>query len=67
MNELKVSVTGMKCGGCTSSVEKALKELEGAKNVAVSLDEKTASVEGVDNVEMVIAAIKTAGFEAMAI
>ena len=64
MSEITVSVTGMKCGGCTSSVEKALNALPGAQNVEVSLEQKTATISGVDDVNLVIAAIKEAGFEA---
>lgn len=33
----QVAIKGMNCGGCTQTVEKALKQIEGVKMVTVSL------------------------------
>tara|TARA_R110002126_G_scaffold222061_2_gene367230 strand:+ start:531 stop:815 length:285 start_codon:yes stop_codon:yes gene_type:complete len=33
----QVAIKGMSCGGCTQTVEKALKQIEGVKMVTVSL------------------------------
>ena len=37
MNEITLSVTGMTCGGCVSSVQKVLAALPGVQSVEVSL------------------------------
>ena len=37
MNEIILSVTGMTCGGCVSSVQKVLTALPGVQNVDVTL------------------------------
>lgn len=39
-----LKLTGMTCGGCTAKVAKALKALDGVKDVVVSLPEAAASV-----------------------
>lgn len=40
----QLNIEGMMCGHCTSRVEKALRAVEGVKNVIVSLENKTATV-----------------------
>ena len=37
MESIQLSVTGMKCGGCVSTVEKILNNSDGIKNVSVNL------------------------------
>ena len=37
MESIQLSITGMKCGGCVSSVEKILKNSDGIENVSVNL------------------------------
>jgi len=37
MESIQLSVTGMKCGGCVSTVEKILNNSEGIENVYVNL------------------------------
>ena len=37
MESIQLSITGMKCGGCVSTVEKILNNFEGIKNVSVNL------------------------------
>ena len=42
--EKNVYIEGMSCNHCKMSVEKALKSIDGVKNVAVNLDDKKASI-----------------------
>lgn len=44
MQTEKLNVSGMTCGGCTSSVTKALKLIPGVDDVSVSLETGEASV-----------------------
>ena len=37
MESIQLSITGMKCVGCVSTVEKILKNSEGIENVSVNL------------------------------
>ena len=37
MESIQLSITGMKCGGCVSTVEKILNNLDGIQNVSVNL------------------------------
>ena len=37
MKTIQLSITGMKCGGCVSTVEKILNNSHGIKNVSVNL------------------------------
>ncbi|MBO6971176.1 MAG: cation-translocating P-type ATPase [Prochlorococcus marinus CUG1431] len=37
MENIQLSITGMKCGGCVNTVEKILKNSEGIENVSVNL------------------------------
>ncbi len=37
MKSIQLSITGMKCGGCVSTVEKILKNSDGIQNVSVNL------------------------------
>lgn len=62
----KYNVTGMACGHCKARVENAIAALEGVESVTVSLEDKTAEVEGEVSDETVIAAVKAVGFEAEA-
>lgn len=44
MQTASLKVTGMTCDGCTAKVAKALKALDGVKDVVVSLSETSAMV-----------------------
>jgi copper chaperone CopZ len=44
MRTEQLNVTGMTCDGCTAKVAKALKALDGVKDVVVSLSPATATV-----------------------
>ena len=37
-NQVTLNITGMKCGGCVSAVEDALKAVDAVESVNVSLD-----------------------------
>ncbi len=43
---LKISIEGMNCGHCVNSIERALRESAGVDGVSVSLEEKSAVVQG---------------------
>ena len=63
-----LSVEGMKCDHCRSSVEKALSCIPGVKKVKVDLKSKKATVESKEDIAetILIEAVKAAGFEASA-
>ena len=45
-----ISIEGMRCGHCTASVDKALREIAGVSDVTVDLAAKKAEVEAADTV-----------------
>jgi copper chaperone len=45
MEKIKLNVEGMSCQHCVAAVKGAVSELDGVKNVEVSLEAKTAEVE----------------------
>ena len=61
---IRLSVTGMSCGHCAASTEKALKAVDGVEQVSVNLESGEAIVTGHANIETLIAAVIEAGFEA---
>ncbi len=64
MSEIRLSIGGMMCAGCVSSVEEALSDVDGVNGVQVNLGERTAIVSGNPLFENLQAAVKKAGFEA---
>ncbi|MDH5518005.1 MAG: cation transporter [Gammaproteobacteria bacterium] len=66
MNEKNISIhiDGMKCGGCVSAVDAALKSVAGVKSVEVSLNDQCALVAGEASVADLISAVQSAGFTA---
>lgn len=46
-----ITIEGMRCGHCTSSVEKALRELPGVKDVSVDLSSGTAVMETTSDID----------------
>lgn len=66
MRKVEISVEGMTCGGCTKRVEESLSEIEGVKNILVSLKENKAFLEAPDNVKesLLKYKVKEAGYEA---
>ena len=58
-------VSGMKCGGCVETVEKALKEVLGYESAIVDLKEGTASVMGDIDPQAICLALTEAGYPAV--
>ena len=66
MKNIRLTVTGMHCGGCVKSVTRVLEELEGVAQVNVSLD-GYADIqfdESKVSVAQLIETIEDAGFDA---
>lgn len=62
---MKYSVSGMGCAACQARVEKAVSEVEGVTEVAVSLLTNSMNVEGTASPEAVIKAVEDAGYGAV--
>lgn len=62
--ELVFNVANMKCGGCVSAVESAIKALNDTDVVEVSLDAKRAVVNSDLNADEIAKAITDAGYPA---
>jgi len=60
----RLSVSGMSCAGCVSSVEKALKAVVGVSVASVNFAEHTAMIEGDASVQSLIDAVQSAGYDA---
>ncbi|MCC0031072.1 MAG: heavy-metal-associated domain-containing protein [Brucellaceae bacterium] len=63
--DITLPIEGMHCGGCVSSVEKALSAVPGVTSVAVSLEKATAEVKADDTVShaALAEAVEDAGFD----
>ena len=59
-----IIIEGMMCQNCVKHVKKALEKLEGVSSVKVSLEDKSAEVEGAAEDEALREAIAEAGYEA---
>ncbi len=55
-------VEGMNCGGCSSSVEQAIKSVASTASVEVELEGGLVRVEGVDDDALIQQAVEAAGF-----
>ena len=67
MENVQLSITGMKCGGCVNTVENILKNSDGIKNVSVNLLTESAYFEfnkSCINIDQVINDLKQNGFPA---
>jgi len=65
MESIQLSITGMKCGGCVSTVEKILNNSDGIKNVSVNLLTESAYFEITQKhieIETVLENLKENGF-----
>lgn len=63
----RLKVTGMSCGHCADTVQKALRAEPGVRNATVHLDAGAAEVEyeeGRTSPEQLIATVKEAGYDA---
>lgn len=58
-----ITVTGMSCGGCESTVESALEELDGVTGVSADNETDSVTVEGDADTDTIVAAIEDAGYE----
>jgi Cu+-exporting ATPase len=63
-NELRLSILGMRCAGCVSSVEGALAAVEGVTSVVVNFADHSAIVKGVADPDALKQAAKEVGFDA---
>jgi len=61
---IHLSISGMTCGHCVASAEKALKAVSGVESVEVNLEPGEAIITGTANAETLIAAVSSAGYEA---
>ena len=64
MSEVRLSIAGMMCAGCVSSVEEALTGVAGVSAAHVNLGERTATVEGDFDINALQESVKKAGFTA---
>ena len=55
-------VEGMSCGGCASSVEQAIKAIDGQATVTIELDGGLVTVDGVADDKAIEQAVEDAGF-----
>ena len=60
----KYDVTGMSCAACQAHVEKAVKNVPGVEECAVSLLTNSMTVEGTADAASVIKAVEAAGYGA---
>ncbi len=63
-NTIRLSIPGIKCGGCVSAIEKALGDEAGVIRSEVDLATKTALVESNVSLTVLSDTIKAAGFDA---
>ena len=67
MESIQLRISGMKCGGCVSTVENILKNSDGIENVSVNLLTESAYFEvnnTFQNIDEVLTNLKTKGFPA---
>jgi copper chaperone CopZ len=59
-----LSISGMTCGGCASSVTRVLTNVPGVVSAEVNLSGRSAIVAGTATPENLIAAVRLAGYDA---
>ena len=64
MNSYRLSIGGMSCAGCVTSVETALNSVAGVEEALVNFAEHTAVVKGEMDIAEVISAVKLASYDA---
>lgn len=67
MKTARLNVSGMTCGHCVATVEKALRNQNGVRNATVHLDSGAAEVEYEETSvapEQLVAAVRGSGYEA---
>jgi len=60
----RLSIAGMHCAGCVSSVEQALAAVPGVQSATVNLAERTATVTGTAAPEALVRSVRDAGYDA---
>ena len=63
-SRIRLSIDGMHCAGCVSSVEKAINAVPGVVHASVNLAERSAVVEGTAEASALIAAVRATGRDA---
>ena len=63
MNNIKLYVEGMNCGGCVSSIQEALAADTAISEVSVELDTKTVSLVTEKPIDAVLSLLQDAGYE----
>lgn len=64
------NISGMTCGGCAASVQKALQAVDGVQSISVSLENQQAVIsfdEAIVSVQALSEAIEDAGFDVSAV
>lgn len=64
LKNIELAIDGMHCASCVGRVERTLKAVPGVTDAAVNLATERASVDGVADVDALIAAIQKTGFGA---
>lgn len=59
-----IVISGMRCAGCVSTAEKALRAVPGVTEANVNFAQHTATVTGGANIQALIAAVAAAGYQA---
>jgi copper chaperone len=60
---MKYEVNGMTCGGCATSVTKAIKAIAPGAEVEVDLGANSVKVDGFDDAKAIENAVEDAGFD----
>lgn len=63
-NRIILNIPGMHCGGCARTIEKALRSVSGVDAVSADAGRKIAEIDGSASSADLVAAVKTAGYEA---
>jgi copper chaperone CopZ len=63
VNNIKLYVEGMNCGGCVSSIQEALAADTVISEVSVELDSKTVSLATEKSIDEVLSLLQDAGYE----
>lgn len=63
-NSQTIEINGLRCAGCVSTVEKALRAVPGVTEASVNFAQHTATVKGSANTQTLISAVVAAGYRA---
>lgn len=63
---ITLTVTGMSCEHCEQSVTEALEAIDGVTRATADREAEQATVEGEADVDALVAAVESAGYEASA-